>query len=214
MTAMIECVDVLVVEDHPIFRDGLAAMFNAAPAMALVGSVGTVAEALDAMALAPDVVLLDLSLPDGTGLDVLAAAQQATPRPAVLVLSMSDDPQAVLEAVRAGACGYLVKGAGRPEVLEAVRRAAAGGAVFDAATAETVMAAARASAADPVAALGLTAREGDVLRLVAQGLDNQTIAARLGVASKTVRNQVSAILMKLGVADRAAAAARARSAGL
>lgn len=200
-----------VVEDHPVYRDGLAAAFAAADDMELAGAVGTVHEALALLEGSPlDVLLLDLGLPDGSGLDVLSTIRARHREVAVVVLTMNDDRRLVLEAVRAGARGYLLKGAGRAEIADAVRRAAAGGAVFDAVPAAVVMAAVTQPDTDPIAAYGLTPRESDVLRLLAQGLGNDAIAMRLGVSGKTVRNQVSAVLSKLGVRSRAEAAALAR----
>ena len=205
-------ITVVVVEDHPMFREGLHDALTAAPDIEVTHAVGTLAEAMPVAAEA-DVVLLDLGLPDGSGLDLLSSLRHAA-RPAVVVLTMNDDRATVMTAVRAGARGYLLKGAGRAEITDAVRRAAGGGIAFDAGPSEVLLAAASGPDADPVAALGLTPREGDVLRLLAAGLTNDAIARRLGVAQKTVRNQVSAVFTKLGVDNRAAAAERAARAGL
>jgi DNA-binding NarL/FixJ family response regulator len=131
-----------------------------------------------------------------------------------VVLTMAEDRFAVLEALRAGARGYLLKGAGRATIVDAVRRAAAGGAVFDEDAADIVIALAAGGAAAPHIALGITEREAGVLRLVATGLTNQAIAARLGLAPKTVRNVVSVVFVKLGVSSREEAINRARMAGL
>jgi DNA-binding NarL/FixJ family response regulator len=208
-------VRVAVVEDHPVYRDGLAAAVDAASDVDLAGAVGTVADTLGLLAgEAIDVLLLDLGLPDGSGLDLLSTLRTRHPDIAVVVLTMNDDRQMVLDAVRAGARGYLLKGAGRAEIIDAVRRAAEGGAVFGVGPADVIIAAAAGSLQDPAVALGLTPREAHVLRLLADGLTNEAIAVRLGLAPKTVRNQVSTILTKLGVHTRAAAAARARTAGL
>jgi DNA-binding NarL/FixJ family response regulator len=209
-------VRVAIVEDHPVYRDGLTAAFGEASSdIEVVGAVGTVADTLGLLSgEAIDVLLLDLGLPDGSGLDLLATLRARHSRVAVVVLTMNEDRQMVLDAVRAGARGYLLKGAGRAEIVDAVRRAAAGGAVFHAGPADVVLAAALGALDDPVVALGLTPREAQVLRLLADGLSNQAIAARLGLAPKTVRNQVSTILTKLAVDTRLEAAARARAAGL
>jgi DNA-binding NarL/FixJ family response regulator len=206
-------VRVLIVEDHPVYRDGLAAVIVDAPDLEVAAAVGTIAEAQSCLeAVEVDVALVDLGLPDGSGLAVLERLRRSST--AAIILTMNDDRATVLAAVRAGARGYLLKGAGREEILSAIRLTVAGGSVFGALPADVVLAAASGSTSDPAAALGLTAREGDVLRLVASGLSNQAIAIRLSLAPKTVRNQVSNILTKLDVADRQEATQRAISAGL
>ena len=208
-------VRVAIVEDHPVYRDGLTAAFReAASDIEVAGAVGTVADTLRLLSGETiDVPLLDLGLPDGSGLDLLATLRARHAR-VVVVLSRNEDRQMILDAVRAGARGYLLKGAGRAEIIDAVRRAAAGGAVFHAGPADVVLAAALGALNDPAVALGLTPREAHVLRLLADGLSNQEIASRLGLEPKTVRNQVSTILTKLAVDTRVEAAARARAAGL
>jgi len=205
---------VLVIEDHPIYRDGLAAAFDSVTDIDVIGAVGTVAEALAVLGTdVVDVALVDLGLPDGSGLDVVAAVR-SRPGSQAVALTMADDRSVILQALRAGAKGYLLKGASRTEIVEAVRGVASGGAVFGALPADVVLAAAAGGQSDPVAALGLTAREGEVLLLVTDGMTNQAIARRLFLSPKTVRNQVSLILTKLGARDRAEAAERARAAGL
>jgi len=207
-------VRLLIVEDHPVFRDGLAAAFDQEPDICVVGAVGTVEEAAVVLnAESVDVALVDLGLPDGSGLDVIRLLR-SRPEASGLVLTMHDDRTTILHAVRAGARGYLLKGAGRNEIVDAVRRTASGGSVFGQGPADVLLAAATGADADPAGALGLTAREADVLRLVSSGLTNDAIARRLSLAPKTVRNQVSLILTKLGVETRAQAAARAHSVGL
>lgn len=207
-------IQVLVVEDHPVYRDGLAAVFTTIEDMTVVDAVGTVADALAVLDRSPiDVGLVDLGLPDGSGLDVVAAIN-AKPGCTALILTMNDDRSVILQALRAGATGYLLKGATREEIVEAVRTTAAGGSVFASGPAEVVLLAASGAHSAPVAALGLTGREGEVLRLLADGLTNQEIARRLYLSPKTVRNQVSLVLAKLGVQTRSEAAERARAAGL
>jgi DNA-binding NarL/FixJ family response regulator len=205
---------VLIVEDHPVYRDGLVAAFTGIDEMQVIGAVGTVAEALDILnSTQLDVALVDLGLPDGSGLDVVAAIRSRS-TPAALILTMNDDRALILQALRAGATGYLLKGATRGEIVDAVRATATGGSVFGAIPAEVVLAAASGKQADPVAALGLTVREGEILKLLAEGLTNSEIARRLFLAPKTVRNQVSVILSKLGAEDREAASRRARALGI
>ncbi len=208
-------VRVLVVEDHPVYRDGLAAAFADVADLRLAAAVGTLAEARAVLDAQPvDVVLLDLGLPDGDGLGSLPGLRADHEPLAVVVLTMNDDPHAVLDAQRAGALGYLLQGSGRADILDAVRRAADGGAVFSPGAAQVVLEAAADSTSEPSRRLGLTPREADVLRLLGSGLSNAAIATRLGLSAKTVRNQVSVVLAKLAVSSRAEAAVRARTLGL
>lgn len=210
-------VRVLIVDDHPLFREGLKAALESAEGIAVVGEAERVADVPDAVARhRPDVVVMDLSLPDGSGLEATRRLAAEQPAPPVLMLTMADDDGSLLAALQAGARGYLVKGAGREEVLHAVRTVAAGGAVFGADVAEritTLLAGARVREAGQLFP-ALTAREAEVLDLVARGLDNRRIARELVVAEKTVRNHVTHIFEKLHVATRAEAVARARDMGL
>ncbi|MFG2824028.1 response regulator [Kitasatospora sp. NPDC048365] len=213
---------VLIVDDHPLFREGLRAALASAVGIEVVGEAESVAEVPGAVAtLDPDVVVMDLSLPDGSGLEATrrlteqAAADGCGPVP-VLMLTMADDDGSLLAALQAGARGYLVKGAGRDEVLHAVRTVAGGGAVFGsdiAARITTLLAGTRLREAGQLFP-ALTSREAEVLDLVARGLDNRRIARELFVAEKTVRNHVTHIFEKLHVATRAEAVARARDMGL
>lgn len=199
---------VLVVDDHPIFRDGLVAVFGAVADMTVVGAVGDGAEAIAEVGRTPvDVVLMDLNLPRVSGVAATAAITARPDAPAVLALTMVDDDDTVLAAVRAGARGYVLKGAPGDEIAAAVRTVAAGGAVFGAGVAARVLAA-TSGAPDPAAGSweGLTDRERDVLGLLAQGASNAQIARRLDLSLKTVQNYVSRILDKLQVADRTQAA--------
>lgn len=211
-------VRVLVVDDHPIFREGLLAALDGAPGIEIVGEAATGEEALSAVGrLAPDVVLLDLNLPGISGIEVTHALARDHPDVRVLILTMQADDESLFAAVRAGAAGYLLKGAHRQEVIRAVTAVASGEAVFGAPVASRILAqltgqgrAAGAAAPFPQ----LTERERAILDLVALGLGNQAIATRMHLAPKTVRNNVSTILQKLQAADRAEAIARARSLGL
>ncbi|GAA1153203.1 DNA-binding NarL/FixJ family response regulator [Kitasatospora gansuensis] len=210
-------VRVLIVDDHPLFREGLKAALQSADGIEVVGEAETVAAVPDAVAAClPDVVVLDLSLPDGSGLEAARRLAEQTPTAPVLMLTMADDDGSLLAALQAGARGYLVKGAGRDEVLHAVRTVAAGGAVFGseiAARITTLLAGTKLREAGQLFP-SLTAREAEVLNLVARGLDNRRIARELVVAEKTVRNHVTHIFEKLHVATRAEAVARARDMGL
>jgi len=203
---------VLVVDDHPVFRDGLAALVSSLPDMEVVA---TAADGPEAIVAARDndvdVVLMDLNLPSMSGVEATAQIVALPSPPAVLVITMVDDDDTVLAAMTAGARGYILKGAPGEDVAAAVRTVAAGGAVFGAGVAAQVLArtstaAQRGSAPDD----GLTDRERDVLILIAEGSSNAQIARSLGLSVKTVQNYVSRILDKLQLADRTQAALYAR----
>jgi DNA-binding NarL/FixJ family response regulator len=211
-----EPVRVLIVDDHAAFRSGLAALLGSQEDLALVGEAATGTEAVRrSLDLQPDVVLMDLGMP---GLDGVAATRRivdASPHIAVLVLTMAEDDRAVFDAVRAGARGYLLKGADRSELVRAIHAVASGEAIFGPAVARRLMAFfAGPSQSGPVAFPELSDREREVLELIARGVSNQQIADRLVISPKTVRNHVSNIFSKLQVRDRAEAIVRAREAGL
>jgi DNA-binding NarL/FixJ family response regulator len=202
---------VLVVDDHPLFRDGLAGLLGTLPDVELVASVGTAEDGLAAVrADPPDVVLMDLNLPGASGVEGTRQVLEIAPATAVLVVTMVDDDDAVLAALRAGARGYVLKGAPSDEISAAIRTVAAGGAVFGAGIAQRLAA---PPTAPPQVAAGedeLTPREREVLALLADGMSNKNIARQLDVSLKTVQNHVSRILDKLQAADRTQAALRAR----
>jgi DNA-binding NarL/FixJ family response regulator len=208
---------VLVVDDHPLFIDGVRAALSGAPDLEVVAEAHTLAEA---RALTdehrPDVVLMDLNLPDGSGIDGTRELLGAHPDLRILVITMSAEDDAVVAAMRAGARGYVVKGAGRTDLLQAVRTVASGGAVFSPAIAERLGSFFSGLAAQPGRELfpQLSEREREVLDLLARGYDNRRIATTLFLSDKTVRNNVSTILTKLGAEDRADVVLRARRAGL
>jgi DNA-binding NarL/FixJ family response regulator len=201
-------VRVLVVDDHPLFRDGLAGLLATVPDMEVVASVGDGESAVSrAVELRPDVVLMDLNLPRTPGLEATRRIVAGAPEVAVLVLTMVDDDDSVLAALQVGARGYLLKGAVQEEVLSAVRTVAAGGAVVGAGLAARVLTAGRSRRGPGP---GLTDRESEVLAGIAAGCSNAEIARDLGVSLKTVQNHVSNVLTKLQVRDRTQAALRVR----
>lgn len=207
---------VLVVDDHPAFRRGLQLMLGETEHIELVGTAATGQEAIElAASTSPQVILMDLRLPDVDGIEATRRILRAGPGVAVIALTMFEDEASVFAALRAGARGYLLKGADQEEIVRAVQTVAAGSAVFGPQVAPRILdqiahGADRAGDAFP----SLTARERAVLLLIATGEGNATIAAQLGISLKTVRNHVSNIFTKLQVNDRAAAIASARNAGL
>lgn len=217
MTSEGSPVRVLVVDDHPLFLDGVRAALAGAPDLQLVGEAADRRTALAAAAeLRPDVVLLDVGLPDGSGIDVARELLGQAPGTRVLMMTMSDEDETIVAAMRAGARGYVVKGAGRADLLAAVRTVAAGGAVFSPGVADRLGAFFGSLATQPgrEAFPQLTEREREVLDLIARGYDNRRIARELFLSDKTVRNHVSNVLAKLRVETRGEAVIRARGAGL
>ena len=203
----------LVVDDHPVFRDGLAALLSTLSDVHVVGAAADAESALAMVAEEPvDVVLMDLNLPGLSGVEATAQLTSLTPAPAVLVVTMVDDDDTVVAALRAGARGYVLKGATGDEIAAAVRTVAAGGAVFGAGVAAQVLTLRQGAASGRAAAEpdGLTEREREVLERIAEGASNAQIARALGLSVKTVQNYVSRILDKLQLADRTQAALHAQ----
>ncbi|MBA3469419.1 MAG: response regulator transcription factor [Herpetosiphonaceae bacterium] len=202
---------IVVADDHPVVRDGLVAILSTQPDFAVVGEAGDGAAALaQVTALQPDVLLLDLEMP---GLDGVAVLQDLNRRGAgvrVLVFTAFDTDERILGAVRAGAAGYLLKGAPRDELFSAVRVLHAGGSTLQPLVASKLIRQVQA----PTATIGLTEREAEVLGLIAQGLPNKLIAAQLSISQRTVKFHVSAILEKLGAGNRTEAVSLARGHGL
>ena len=196
---------VLVVDDHPIWRDGVARDLEAA-GFTVCGTAGDAAQALRvATATRPDVVLLDLQLPDGSGVDVARQLGVLSPPPRILVLSASGERQDVLDAMTAGATGYLVKSASAAELVDGVRRVAGGDAVFTPGLAGLVLGEYRRLAAEPAtsSAPQLTDRETVILGLVAKGLTYPQIADSLVLSVRTVQNHVQNTLTKLQLHNKA-----------
>jgi DNA-binding NarL/FixJ family response regulator len=208
-------VRVLIADDHPLFRDGLAALLNGGSGTELTGTAATGAEAVDlARQTQPDVVVMDLQMPGMSGVEATRRILADHPDTTVLVLTMFDDDDRIAAALRAGAHGYLLKGASREQIRCAIHAAAHGQIIFGAPLAARILGHFTATPAPPPAFPQLTDRERQVLDLLAQGRANAAIAARLSLSHKTVRNHVSNILAKLQVADRAQAIIQARDAGL
>ncbi|MFI6821992.1 response regulator [Micromonospora sp. NPDC050187] len=216
----VEAVRVMVVDDHPMWRDGVARDLTEAGHL-VVATTGEGRQAVRiAPAARPDVVVLDLHLPDAGGVEVIRGLRAALPEVRVLMLSASGEEQDVLEAVKAGATGYLLKSAAAAEFLDAVRRTARGEAVFTPGLAGLVLGEYRRLAARPGTPTGddgaprLTERETEVLRLVAKGLSYKQIAARLGLSHRTVQNHVQNTLGKLHLHNRVELTRYAISQGL
>jgi DNA-binding NarL/FixJ family response regulator len=209
-------VRVIVVDDHPIFRLGLAASLGEMDDVDLVGEAATGAEVLDLVErTSPDVILLDLHLPDTSGLEVNRLLAAHFPSVKVIVLTMSEDHLATVAAVRDGARGYVVKGADPNHVEHVINAVMAGDVVLDHGVAQAMAELAQvrmATSSSPFPQL--SRREIDILELIAQGLDNPTIARELFLTPKTVRNHVSNVLAKLNAGDRSQAIVMARRSGL
>lgn len=204
---------VLIADDHPVYRDGLRMLLASTGEVDVVGTAADGGEAVArALDLHPDVVVMDLQMPVMDGVTATQRIVAELPQAGVLVLTMHDDDESVFAAMRAGARGYLVKGADQTEILRAVKAVAGGEVIFGPALASRVTRFFARLPAEPFPQL--TAREREVLELIAAGLSNRQIAERLCLAPKTVRNNVSNVFAKLQVADRAQAIVQAREAGL
>jgi DNA-binding NarL/FixJ family response regulator len=206
----------VVVDDHPVFRMGMAALLGSIGGITVVAEAASADEAVTAVdETSPDVVVMDLHLGESSGVDATREIVRRHPDVGVLVVTMLDDDDSVFASMRAGARGYLLKGADPTEVERAVRAVANGEVLLGPAVAARAIAyLSGARTRGPVPFPELTDREREVLDLVARGLDNTSISRRLSLSPKTVRNNLSTILVKLQVADRSQAIVRAREAGL
>lgn len=206
---------VAVVDDHPVFRLGLVGLLGSLDGLEVVAQAQSAAEALQRIDCSVDVVLMDLHLGADSGIETTRALVRAVPGLAVLVITMDEDDESVVAAIRAGALGYLLKSASPAQVERAVRAVAQGEAILGPQVAQRAMAALAAGrTAARLPFPELSDREREVLDLLARGFDNATIARRMVLSPKTVRNHVSNVLTKLGVPDRATAMIRARDQGL
>jgi len=205
---------VLIADDHLFYREGLRVMLGAVPEIQLVGEAAAGDEAIErAVALQPDVVLMDLKMPGASGIEATRRIVRESPRIGVLVLTMFDD-DSVFAAMRAGARGYLLKDARLEDVVRAIDAVGRGEAIFSPSIAQRLLSYFASSRSTTLTFPELTEREHEILGPIAHGRTNDQIAEQLVVSIKTVRNHVSTIFSKLQVADRAQAVVRAREAGL
>jgi len=201
---------VLIVDDHPVVRDGLRGILESAPGFRVLGEAANGVEAVEkAAALDPDVILMDLRMPGGGGVDAIRELTRRSARAKVLVLTTYDTDSDTLPAIEAGATGYLLKDAPRDELFTAVRAAADGRTVLSPAVASRLVSAVRAPSNEP-----LSGREREVLALVAKGTSNREIARELFISEATVKTHLTHLYAKLGVNDRAAAVATAYQRGI
>lgn len=215
--ALVELVRVVLADDHPLFREGARAVLSAAEGIEVVGEASTGEEVIAlAGELQPDVVLMDIVMPGPNGIEATRQIVRTSPHIRVLMMTMVENDESVFAAMQAGAHGYLLKEAPAPELVRAVSAVANGEVIFGPGVAERMMNffLQTQAGAPPDPFPGLTTREREVLELMAVGHNSPTIARRLSLSPKTVRNHVSNILNKLQVADRAGAIIRARDAGL
>ena len=208
---------VLIADDHPLFRDGMHGLLDSVPETEVVGEAASGEEAITlAENLQPDVILMDIKMPGTNGLQAMREILHTSPHIRILIVSMLEDDDSVFAAMRAGACGYVPKGANQAEMLRAIRAVANGEAIFGPGIAQRLIRffSTTRLTTPPRSFPELTARESELLALIAQGRTNEEIAEKLALSLKTVRNHVSNIFSKLQVADRAQAIIRAREAGL
>src|SRR2546428_716992 len=206
---------VLLVDDHELVRQGVASMLAKAEDLTVVGEAKTGREAIEtARKELPDVILMDVRMPDMDGLEATRRIKEERSRTAVVILTMHENPAYLREAVRAGAAGYLLKDVSRDELIDAIKQISTGGAFIDPQMLKGMLSDLKPTAPAPPQARGLTKREREILALVAEGMSNREIAERLVLSPETVKSHVAAILEKLGVSDRTQAAIYAVRHGL
>jgi DNA-binding NarL/FixJ family response regulator len=213
---MAEPQQVLIVEDHPLYLEALRMLLEGEPWVGGIAEASSVEAAVTAADTSPpDLVVMDLYIPGGDGVEATRRIRAAHPGTKVLVLTMVDDADAAFRALRAGASGYLLKGSNSSAICDGLRTVAGGGVVLDRHIADKLLAAPQRTPASTSARIALlTSREREILTLLARGENTNTIASSLQLSVKTVRNHVSSIFAKLGVADRVQAVLAARDAGL
>lgn len=212
---MSDAIRILVADDHPIVRDGLIAVLNTQPEFAVVGETGTGAETVRRVAeLAPDVLLLDLEMPDGDGVETLRLLRQQGSTARVIVFTAFDTDERILGAIRAGAQGYLLKGIPRDDIFHAIRTVFAGESLLTPVVASRLLRHVSSAGAGNAPAFTLTPREQQTLRLLGRGLQNKEIAAQLGVRERTAKFHIAALMRKFGAGNRTEVVTLATQQGL
>lgn len=202
-----KCIRIFLLDDHEIVRRGLADLLNRVPDFEVAGEAGTVAEALRRIpAVSPDVAILDGRLPDGSGIEVCRIIREEQPAVRCLILTSYDDDDAIFAAVLAGAAGYVLKQIRGQNLVDAVRQVAAGHSLLDPAVTTRVLQRIREGKSEDARLASLNTQERKILLLIAEGLTNRQIGERLYLAEKTVKNNVSSLLAKLGMQRRTQAA--------
>jgi DNA-binding NarL/FixJ family response regulator len=212
---------VLIADDHALFREGVRALLNAMPDIEVVGEASDGEAAINQMEnTQPDVILMDINMPRLNGIEAMRLILKAHPNLGIIIVTMLEDDASVFAAMKAGARGYILKGAHHEEVLQAIRTVAGGQAVFGPAVAARMMTFFQSLSTTPQPTLPsdafpeLTSREREILELMSQGASNKDIAEKLFISGKTVSNHITSIFSKLQVADRTQAVLRARDVGL
>jgi DNA-binding NarL/FixJ family response regulator len=214
---MADKLHILITDDHPLVRSGMRSFLNSVPDIEVVGEASSGEEAVvEALKLQPDIILMDIQMPGINGIEAIRQILRDSPHIGMIMVTIYDDDDAVFAAMRAGARGYILKGADQAEVLRAIQAVAKGEALFSPGIAQRLVNyfTTLTTVAPRQAFPELTDRERQILNYIGQGLNNQQISDRLSLSPKTVRNHISNIFSKLQVADRAQAIIRAREAGL